>query len=1509
MEWSNNRLYKGPLSRAAQKVLAALRAQSLRGARCNQNYSSQAVETYNCSQRESWADSSWSQEERCTNQPQVSSLSTSHYNSSSERQSAQTLAIYQYSQTPDSSLSSQASCSSSYWDFSLQMQTEAYYQYSQTYSHRKCSEPPAYKSSQSLSFSQHEVPETPATFCHGDRYTLSFQIPERLSEHETTAWRNSTKEIRPPFILNIFPDDEDPDIMLPTTEQSNSHKEEPAAVCHPVSSCLKIYVGRESKTSGAQTEKAGKESWHIARKLQDTGAPGSRLKWKQPLSDPAEAASGGAGDRVVLYQQSESETLGRAINTGRAHLPPSVFITRQENCCDAHLPKLMRNIVGEEDDVLIADTEHITELGTRQISNICHEIQNAVNEAARKERGNRDVSVLHAKGSAYEMERVVPLRTIEDTTVKSHLNSLDIRDNFVDSGTKRETRGENEENGLEDIVSASEVKETERPPDTENKATTVEHENPQKISISLGSGLQDESHCNTAENDLTQEQSEARSFSLQDNSAENIEKTEVMEAKMEVTYKNKTMANTDHQMEQGQCETHDGKLTEFLRMDTEEGKGGEDREAEEVPAVDSDVENKSAGNSEGERGAMPTLSQECGANGSRIRAARLSSSQQQHDNAKITNGSTRGRSSSLVLAPTITVAPGQNLFSVQELTSAALPVVAPKKELENRKLKSSPSHPCLKLSSPLKRKREAFQHKNTDPPAKISLSRRPPKWEPPQSSQEKPREGRVSEWKSAREPQGKASPSHETRAVSGACTELDASNQTQQNGQNKMEKLSSELPGKASIHPPLSKPRKPKQAASDTDSTTSGPKGFQKLVNTSEPPTQSKAGCLAASLTCDSRVKYSGKLKPDEKVQMLEIAGHAKVLVLTMVYQDGSTQLDAEQKLTPPVCGLLILMKNELDCSMPEGALGPNDTLVYLKLEHTPAWAQQQVHQSQQLFTRDMLLQVLSRSQLVVCYKAKDLLRTVLQFYRQDLSWKQVAGCHIQDPQVSGWLLDPTDPSSCYQDLLHKYCKRPQTLPALGAQKVSQIISGLCWLYRLNMKLCSELHSQGLWQLYSDMELNMIPVLAAMESHRIHVDKEALKRTSDLLGTKMKQLEQEAHRAAGQIFLLTSNTQLRTVLFEKLHLHERCENKKLPKTVGKQQQSTSEAALLQLQDLHPLPKIILDYRQVHKIKSTFIDGILSCMMSKNYISSTWHQTSVVTGRISAKHPNFQALPRQPLQITKKQYIQGKEEEVVTVHPRAMFIPQEGWTFLAADFCQVELRLLAHLSSDPELLRIFTNPQADVFTMLASQWKGLSEKEVTSEDREHAKRVVYSVVYGAGRERLSGILGVSSEQASQFQDRFLQTYRDVQGFIQRTIQQSHKQGYVLSIMGRRRNLPNINSPDWGIRMQAERQAVNFVVQGSAADLCKMAMIRIFNLVSSSSSLSARLIAQLHDELLYEVKDSQVQQFAALVRSTMESLQHIDHLGVHLKVPLKVAVSSGKSWGSMSELDVPPMFPSL
>ncbi|XP_034020021.1 DNA polymerase nu [Thalassophryne amazonica] len=783
------------------------------------------------------------------------------------------------------------------------------------------------------------------------------------------------------------------------------------------------------------------------------------------------------------------------------------------------------------------------------------------------------------------------------------------------------------------------------------------------------------------------------------------------------------------------------------------------------------------------------------------------------------------------------------------------------------KMNLSPSQtPVTRLLIPsfsLKRKHEALHFQNP----KIHL-KRCKKWEPPRSSKESIAGGSGVGEQSWR----KMGPA----VTKERCEESDrlASEQTT-----------------ASV---LCKLSKHKRA---TNKPKSSHKGSGKTKR------KSQASCLTTNLTSDPRVKNSEKLSDDDKRQMLDEAGRAKVLVMTMVYQDGTTQLDPEQKLSPPACGLLILITNDVDRSTPEDSLRPGDSLVYLQLEP-------RTQCTQKLFTRDFLIQALSGPQFVICYKAKDLLRTVLKFFGGDLSWKQVAGCRIHDPQVSGWLLDPADPSSCFQDLVKRHCKRPCKTYLAGGKKVSQAILGLSVLHCLNVELCTKLQVQALWELYSHMEMKMIPVLAAMESHCICVDREALRRTSDLLGTKMKQLEEDAHQAAGQIFLVTSNTQLRTVLFEKLRLHEHCENKKLPKTINRQQQSTSEAVLLQLQDLHPLPKIVLEYRQVHKIKSTFVDGILSCM-SENYISSTWCQTSVVTGRISAKHPNFQALPRQPVEITKQQPTQGKEE-VLTVHPRAMFVPHEGWTFLAADFCQVELRLLAHLSSDPELLRIFTNPEADIFSMLASQWKRMSQDDVTLEDREHAKRVVYSVVYGAGRERLSGILGVSTEQASRFQDSFLQTYREVQAFIHRTIQLCHKQGYVWSIMGRRRTLANINSPDWGVRMQAERQAVNFVVQGSAADLCKMAMINIFQQISSSTSLSARLIAQLHDELVYEVEDSQVEQFAALVRTTMESLQHMDDLGVHLKVPLKVAVSSGKSWGSMSEMNLPtapPSAPSL
>ncbi|XP_047242292.1 uncharacterized protein LOC124880916 isoform X4 [Girardinichthys multiradiatus] len=791
-------------------------------------------------------------------------------------------------------------------------------------------------------------------------------------------------------------------------------------------------------------------------------------------------------------------------------------------------------------------------------------------------------------------------------------------------------------------------------------------------------------------------QSEDTKFILEDNNAHNLERFGLIAVAVE----SRTAADNEEHRE---CNVDPKQLSCFDTQDTDIHRLKTDaQQLEEIRPVPKSVEG-----SDGERGLVPTPSLDYGACRSWFRSPYCPGNQQHHTCLQTYSKSgllpipERRQNSSLELEKTITTSALDKELYTKQLTS----------EIRS-------DHPPLTPSFPRKRKYDVFQHQFVNPHLKSYKTICPPKWEPPRPSQRTVAEGGVSELKKIRrqpsvsgcpesseeqqQTQIKITPC-ETQLMFKIHTESHVLKQTQPISLKKVEKSSNEMARIAPKQKPFAKLCKHRLAKLRVSSAMDGPKGFYEVVATSELQTQSKTGLQPAALASDARVKDSGKLNSEERVQMLEEVWQAEVVVVTMMFRDGTTQLDAEQKLTPSVCGLLVLMKNDRCCAPPRCSLGLNDSLVYLKLEHNPPWAQQQIQHTQQLFTRDVLLRILSRSQLVVCYKAKDFLRTVLLYYKQDLSWKEVAGCQIQDPQVSGWLLDPTDPSSCFNELLNKHSKRPCATPSLGPDKVSQIISSLYRLYEFNLTLCSKLQSQGLWELYSEMELKMITVLGVMESHCICVDKGELKRTSDLLGTKIKQLEQEAHKAAGQIFMVTSNAQLRAVLFEKLRLHELCENKKLPKTISKQQQSTSEAALLQLQHLHPLPKIILEYRQVHKIKSTFVDGILSCVKSKNYISSKWYQTSAVTGRISAKHPNFQALPRQPLQIRKKQCIQGKEEDVVTVHPRDMFIPQEGWTFLAADFCQVELRLLAHFSSDPELLRIFTNPQADVFTMLASQW--------------------------------------------------------------------------------------------------------------------------------------------------------------------------------------------------------------
>uniref|UniRef100_A0A8C8RIZ3 DNA polymerase nu n=1 Tax=Pelusios castaneus TaxID=367368 RepID=A0A8C8RIZ3_9SAUR len=516
----------------------------------------------------------------------------------------------------------------------------------------------------------------------------------------------------------------------------------------------------------------------------------------------------------------------------------------------------------------------------------------------------------------------------------------------------------------------------------------------------------------------------------------------------------------------------------------------------------------------------------------------------------------------------------------------------------------------------------------------------------------------------------------------------------------------------------------------------------------------------------------------EEKTQLITNIKEAVALVVTMLFQDGSSQLSSDQ--VNPLCP-----SNGSSVTNPIiwGACTRNDTVVYLKIEQSSVWEQQE--RAHKEYTREILLQIIHST--VICFNAKDFLRTLLHVYGDDISWKQVANCVVLDPRIAAWLINPSDTVPSFEYLIHKYFEKPVSERTMNMNTDS---------LRNTLILCFALQVQGLWKLFCTLELPLIKILL-----------------------RLKELEQEAHQAAGWQFLLTSNSQLREVLFRLLYFF-----KLLTLQILSMERGYRAVMLNKLQDLHPLPKIILEYRQ-------------------GFISSTWNQTGTVTGRLSAKHPNIQGISKHPVQIIKKQYVKGKENEIVTISPRTLFVSVKGYTFLAADFSHIELRILAHLSCDPELLKLFQESETtDVFTTLASQWKGIPRKQVKHADREQAKRVVYSVVYGAGKERLAGCLGITPLQAGKFIESFLVKYKKIHDFTKKTIDQCHNQGYVLSIMGRKRPLPNINARDYRLRAQAERQAVNFVVQGSAADLCKMAMVEIFTSVAISPTLTARLVMQ-------------------------------------------------------------------
>jgi DNA polymerase-1 len=409
--------------------------------------------------------------------------------------------------------------------------------------------------------------------------------------------------------------------------------------------------------------------------------------------------------------------------------------------------------------------------------------------------------------------------------------------------------------------------------------------------------------------------------------------------------------------------------------------------------------------------------------------------------------------------------------------------------------------------------------------------------------------------------------------------------------------------------------------------------------------------------------------------------------------------------------------------------------------------------------------------------------------------------------------------------------------------------------HALKEALDEELEEKGLHSLFSDLEVPLARVLAGMEKKGVLIDTEYFERESKTLHSKLAEIEEEIYRDAGESFNLRSPAQLGHILFDKLGLP----HKKRKKTGY----STDQSVLTELAKTHELPGKILSYRELHKLKSTYIDAIPLLADDGNRVHTIWHQTTTSTGRLSSSNPNLQNIPRQ--------------------ETRKGFISPEGWVILSADYSQIELRILASVSGDGALRDAFREGK-DVHARTASLIFGIPESEVTKEERRKAKAVNFGIVYGMGPYGLSQRLKIGVEEANRFIQSYFATYPEVKKWIDAELDFARKNGYVETLMGRKRWSQGVNSDNARIREAEERAIINAPIQGSAADMIKVAMIRIYEKLKGFNS---QLIMQVHDELVLEAPEEEIEEIRELVKREMEK-------ALPLEVPIVVDIGVGKNW---------------
>ena len=476
------------------------------------------------------------------------------------------------------------------------------------------------------------------------------------------------------------------------------------------------------------------------------------------------------------------------------------------------------------------------------------------------------------------------------------------------------------------------------------------------------------------------------------------------------------------------------------------------------------------------------------------------------------------------------------------------------------------------------------------------------------------------------------------------------------------------------------------------------------------------------------------------------------------------------------------------------------------------------------------------------------------------------------DTAIAAYLVDPAKNEYTIEKLASEYfgtviekpeVKQLSLLDDVETDRSEYLAKCAVALGVLNERIGDKIKENGQEKLYQEVELPLVTVLAHLEINGFLVDDNQLKEFADKLGEKIDALTNEIYMLAGEEFNINSPKQLGVILFEKLEL------KPVKKT--KTGYATNADVLEKLRDKHPIVNFIMEYRQLAKLKSTYCDGLTAVVNPNTHrIHSVFTQTVTVTGRLSSTEPNLQNIP------TRTEL--GREI-------RKMFVAKDGYVLVDADYSQIELRVLAHIANDETMINAFRNNE-DIHAVTASQVLGIPLEDVTKEQRSSAKAVNFGIVYGIGEFSLAQDLHISVKEAKAYIESYLEKYNGVRNYMESIKEQAKKDGYVKTMLNRIRYIPELKSPNYNIRQFGERVALNTPIQGTAADIIKLAMVRVDNRLINEG-LKSKLILQVHDELIVEAHKDEVDKVKQILSEEMQG-------AMELNVPLKVDMSTGHSW---------------